>query len=475
MRRLLLLPILAALLSACGPLPAGLPRLHGPPAEAQLIQSEYDILLQDYVLPLDPATLGLAASTGMHDAVAQQLGDSAARGFPYATFRGDAAAVRDEIAQQYAAAERSYPQVDSTALAHDAMRAVAQSVDDCHTNFLTRAEYQQQQAEIQGTVQFGGIGASLKERPGSTPLIGEVFPGLPAATQGLHRGDAIVRVNGKDVSGLSAADVVALIRGPVGTVVQLDISRVGNSGTLHFAITRQDVAPPPLSAGLLGGAGAPIGYVHLYDFTPEMPPALQSVLQQFADHQANLWIVDLRDNSGGTVQALEDAASFLLPAGPIARLQSRDGQSQTLDASGQRLPAPRKLVLLTNSGSASASEIFAAALQERGAATVVGTPTAGCVAVGELHALADGSAIEYAADRVYTPVRDRVLNGSGVTPDLSVPMSLDDLAAGRDPQLAAAEAVVTGQLAPQPGAAPPSSGSGTPPKLLPGIPPAAGG
>lgn len=447
-----LTPLLAAplLLSACSPAfnLTAIPRYGSPPAEAQLIQSEYDVLLRDYVLPLEPPVLGMAASTGMHDAVAAEVGSAGAQAFPYATFAGSSADVRREIAQEYVAATQRYPQVNAVTLAHDAMASMAQSVDDCHTNFFTPSQYQEQQAELQGKVQFGGIGASLKDRPGSTPLVGEVFSGLPAAKAGLKQGDAIVRVNGRSVEGLSAATVVSLIRGKVGTVVNLDVQRAGQ-GMIHLAIIRQAVTPPSLSVGTLTtSTGATIGYVHLYNFTPDMPPQLQQALQQFAQRGVSEWVIDLRDNSGGALQALVDAASLFLPQGPIARFQDRSGQVSELDSTGQMAPPPQKMVLLVNHDSASAAEIFAAALQERMSVTVVGAATAGCVAVGEMHPLADGSAIEYAADKVYSPVQDRLLNGSGVTPNLPVAMSLDDLAAGKDPQLSAAVAVLQGQAAP---------------------------
>lgn len=469
MRRIIaLISCATLLLSACSPGLIAVPRFHGPPVQAQLVLSAYDTLMNDYVLPLDPSALALAAATGMQDAVSQG-NSAAAAAFTYLPFWGTQKEVRSELSQQFALTARQFPQVDPTVIAYTAITAMAQSINDCHTNFFTPSEYQQQQAEIQGKVQFGGIGASLKDRPGATPLVGEVFAGLPAAQAGLHPGDAIVRVDGKDIQGLSASTVVTLIRGPVGTVVSLDIQRTG-AGNLHFSITRRDVTPPALNAGTVtDSAGNEIGYAHIYSFTPEMPQELQQVLQQFQQRQAKLWIVDLRDNSGGTVQSLLEAVSLFVPQGPVAHFQNRAGHTDTINASGNAVAAPHRLVVLINNGSASASEIFAAAVQEQKQGSIVGTRSAGCVAVGEVHALADGSAIEYAADRVETPVQNRVLNGAGVTPDVTVAMSLADLAAGRDPQLAGAEAVLDGRLTPPSAATTPQApaGAASPPKLLP--------
>ncbi|HEY8743155.1 MAG TPA: S41 family peptidase [Chloroflexota bacterium] len=471
-------PLLAVcvLLSACSSNIAALPRYGSPPAEAQLIQSEYDALLGGYVLPLDPSALGLAAATGMQDAVAQQLGSTAAEHFPYATFSDDGPSVRLQIAQEYAAARKQYPQVTGSTLAHDAMASMAQSINDCHTNFFTPEQYKEQQAELAGSVQFGGIGASLKDRPGSTPLVGEVFAGLPAAQAGLQRGDAITAVNGQSVQGLSAGAVVSLIRGPVGSVVQLDVERYGQ-GSRHFAITRQDVAPPALSSGTIAtGVGAPLGYVHIYSFTDSMPAQLQQILQQFSQGGINRWVVDLRDNGGGTLQALVQTASLFIAQGPIASFEDRSGQSQELTATGQGTLSPQKVVLLVNHDSASASEILAAALQERAAIPVVGSATAGCVAVGKFQSLADGSAVEYAVDKVSTPVQHRVLNGAGVIPDTQVAMTLDDLAADKDPQLNAGVAVLQGQTVPSsPSPLPtPTAGAASSAKVVPGAPLAPG-
>jgi carboxyl-terminal processing protease len=471
-------PLLAVIicLAGCSPAVTSIPRYGSPPAEAQLIQSEYDALLGNYVLPLDPSVLGLAAATGMGEAVAQQLGPTAAEQFPYASFGDDGGTVRRQIAQEYVAASKAFPQVDSVTLAHDAMASMAESINDCHTNFFTQAQYQEQQAELAGTVQFGGIGASLKDRPGSTPLIADVFAGLPAAKAGVHPGDAIAQVNGRSVQGMAASAVVNLIRGPVGSVVQLDVQRSGQ-GTLHFSITREDVAPPALSTGTVAvGTGTPIGYAHIYGFTTGMPQLLQQDLQQFAQRGITNWILDLRDNSGGTLQSLVQTASFFIPQGPIAQFEDRTGQSDQLTTTGQGPTlVPQKMVLLVNHDSASASEIFAAALQERAAVPVVGATTAGCVAVGKFQTLADGSAIEYAVDRVSTPVQHRVLNGAGVVPDVQAAMSLDDLAAGKDPQLTAAVAVLEGQAAPTANPASPApagtaGGGGAAGKIIPGAP-----
>lgn len=421
------------------------PRFGGPSAEARLIQSEFDVLVNDYVLPLDPRVLGLATATGMYDAVASHLGTEAAAHFPYLSFAGNTAQVREEIAAQYAAARRTYPQISGQALAYGAMQQMATSVNDCHTNFFTPAAFRVQQAELEGKLVFGGIGAALQARPGNTPLIDEVFPGLPAAKAGLHRGDAIVRVDGQDVKGLPATKVVDLIRGPVGSVVRLDVEREG-VGMLRFTITRAKVSPPAMEAQVLSQGGQQFGYVHLFAFSPEMPAELQSALETFGQRGISSWIIDLRDNGGGTVQALQNTASLLLPGGPIAILQDRQGRQRQLDAGGLPYMGSHRLVVLVNNGTASASEILAAALQERAGAVVVGTRTAGCVAVGDLHPLANGSAIEYAADRVYTPLQGQLLNGVGVRPNVVIPLSLSDLAANRDPQLDAAVSILEGHV-----------------------------
>ena len=467
MRRVLPLLAVCLLLTGCGPTLLTIPRFHSPPAQESLVENAYRLLLNGYVTPPDPSVLALAAATGMRDAVAQQASDGVAAAFPYEQFWGNADQISAEIAQQYVVATQRYPAVDRTALAYDAISRMAQSLNDCHTQFFTPAQYQEQQAEINGTVQFGGIGASLRDRPDGPPLVGEVFSGLPAAKAGLKPGDAIERVNGTDVQGMSAKDVVTLIRGPVGSVVQLDVQRAG-AGTLHFAITRADVTPPSLNAGLLhDNAGNQIAYIQIFSFSPDMPDQLQGVLQQIAQRNIQLWVVDLRDDPGGTVDALQAAASMFVPQGGIATFQSRDGKTQALDVTGDAVNAPHRLVVLVNDGSASASEMFAAAVQEHQAGVVIGTRTAGCVAVGEMHRLADGSAIEFAADKVFTPVQHRTLNGAGVTPNVSISMSLDDLAAGHDPQLLAAEQLlINGQVAgaaATPGA--PDQGVPTPPAV----------
>jgi carboxyl-terminal processing protease len=229
----------------------------------------------------------------------------------------------------------------------------------------------------------------------------------------------------------------------------LTIERSG-VGLKQFDITREAVTPPAMNASTYRtNTGTVYGYIRIFDFTPDLPSELQNVLGQFAQRNVTGWVLDLRDSPGGTVDSFIGVGSEFIGTGPLAILQARNGSTQTVNTTGGATSSQHHMVVIVNDGTASAAEMLAAALQESNQTAVVGSQTAGCVAVGKVTNLSDGSALEYAVDRVYTPVQHHLLNGVGVTPNVVVPMTLDDLAAGKDPQLsAAAQVLLQGQVTP---------------------------
>jgi carboxyl-terminal processing protease len=165
------------------------------------------------------------------------------------------------------------------------------------------------------------------------------------------------------------------------------------------------------------------------------------VLEDFERRGMTGWIIDLRGNPGGRLDV--EAMSLFVREGVVVQARGRDGATEENRASGQALAALRPTVLLTNNQTGSVAEVFAAALQEYGAAHVIGANTNGCVGYTDVQYFGDGSSLAVTTHVNLGPVSDVVLNGVGVTPDQFVARTQDDIANARDPQLDAAVAYLS--------------------------------
>lgn len=327
-------------------------------------------------------------------------------------------------------------------LAHRAIRAAAASLNDCHTVFLDPQQYAEQLQRLSGQMQFGGIGVILGRREAPSPLvIAEVFDDSPAARAGLQPGDVIEAVDSQPTRDLETEALVQRIRGAVGTPVRLTIRRERTGERFEVTLLRAPIRPPVLRSQVLPG---PIGYIRIYSFPQTLPADLDTTLQAFDRQRVRALILDLRDNSGGDLQAVTASLSRFVRAGPLFHQVARTGERTTYQATQSYWLGARPLVVLVNQGTGSGGEIFAAAIQEHGTGRVVGTRTAGCVSTGQVFRLPDGSALEIATARVLTGLGQRELNRVGVQPDDEVPMTPADLAAGHDPQLDRARTLLGG-------------------------------
>src|SRR5205823_3190238 len=163
---------------------------------------------------------------------------------------------------------------------------------------------------------------------------------------------------------------------------------------------------------------------------------LRTAIGRFDKSKVKYWIIDLRGNPGGIPPA--DAISLFVADGVAVRARRRDGVIEEDPATGYVLPHLKPLDVLVDDGSASSSEIFALALQEHHAARLVGAKTYGCIGGTFIDDIGDGSALAVTFETMLGPVTSAELNGVGITPDVIAPRTVDDLAAGRDPQLDAA-------------------------------------
>ena len=314
------------------------------------------------------------------------------------------------------------------------LRSMADSLHDGHTSFLTPDE-----AARSRETSFAGIGV-LMSRPqdNQPPLIAEIFPNSPAASSGLKRGDRIVAVDGKDVSGQSVGDVATLIRGQPGTSVRIQVTRLNEPQPLEFNMKRATVQVEQVIGRQV--PNAPIGYLKIRQFTDaSVADNVLGILQQGGQRGLRGWVIDLRSNPGGSLNAvLASAAGFVDADHAVIGYQVDRQRHQTpLETQPLNLLNGAAVVVLVDHDTASGAEIFAAALQEAKVATLVGSKTAGNVGVATQLTLPDGSVLQVTEQRFVSPGGAQ-LDGVGVTPDIQVDMTDDDLQNDRDPQLAKA-------------------------------------
>lgn len=268
---------------------------------------------------------------------------------------------------------------------------------------------------------YSGLGVWLR-RDGATAnrqvVVANLVPGSPAAAAGLQVGDVILEVDGQSVSQLGVAEVVAALRGPAGTWVHLVVRR--GSSVLSVALQRSVVPAADVTADLLAPG---VLRIRVADFSVGVAADVAQLLATARQRGLTGVVLDLRGNPGGLLSEGVALAGDFLSGGPVVTLYGRSIPTQVLDAPlGGDLSTP--LVVLVDGGTASAAEVVAGALQDRGRAVLVGSRTFGKGSVQEPIQLSDGSAIEVTVAHYRTPDGQN-LEGVGLQPDIVVPASAD--------------------------------------------------
>ncbi len=259
----------------------------------------------------------------------------------------------------------------------------------------------------------------------------------------MRLGDAVIGVDGVDVSGWINSRVVELVRGVPGTTVQLRVDRPGVVEPLEIAIERAEIESTLVESRLIHGEDGITGYVQLKGFARSVEPVLPRVFEELHAQGATTWVLDLRNNGGGSVPTFASVASMFIKEGTLGVTVDRNGAEtlistvRTGGVSGHKEYA-QPLAVLVNSLSASASELLAADLQEYGAGRVFGETTAGCFGNSQLFRIPDGSDMWITVRALQSGLARRDVHKQGVTPDEVVRRTRLDLARGDDPQLGAA-------------------------------------
>jgi carboxyl-terminal processing protease len=317
-----------------------------------------------------------------------------------------------------------------------ALRGIMNSVRDPYTVYLSPREIQGLNESLSGG-NFGGIGVYIYQLKDGRIVV-QPIEALPAARSGMKPGEVVDTVDGNPVRGLPIDRVEAMIRGEAGTVVHLRAHTYKSpSAERTYAIVREIIHVPTVRAKMEG----PIDYIRLSDFGTTSGEEVRKALLQGKANGARAYILDLRDNGGGLLDAAVEISSLFIPQGTIVSTIRRDGQRTTDEALGDAIGGLQPVVVLVNKYTASASEITSGALQDYHLATLVGTRTFGKGVVQSIYPLPDQGALKITTARYLTPA-GRDIQHHGIQPDVVVdqdpnPSIIDTPA---DKQLAAAKA-----------------------------------
>jgi carboxyl-terminal processing protease len=324
-------------------------------------------------------------------------------------------------------------------LMQGAIQGMMQALGDPHSSYMNPEQYQQANMQYEG--EYEGIGAYIDTSTDYITII-STMPGSPAEEVGLQPGDQVLAVDGEDMTGIDGSLVIQRILGPAGTNVQLSIRREGVADVLEFEIKRALISLPSVESKMLEDN---IAYIKLNDFGTRTTEEFQDALKELVTDDTQGLIVDLRGNPGGLLTTSVEVASELLPNGIVLTERFGDGTEQEYDVHPGGLATEIPLIVLVNGGSASASEIVAGAIQDTERGILVGETTFGKGSVQSWIALSnDAGAIRVTIARWYTP-DDRQIAEIGLTPDVEVPITEEDVQAGIDPQLEKAIEILESQ------------------------------
>ncbi len=319
--------------------------------------------------------------------------------------------------------------VDDLALMRGAIRGMLEALGDQHTSYMDPDQFRQANMPLEG--EYEGIGAWV-DITGEYLVITAPIPNTPAERAGLKSGDTVIKVNGEDMAGVDGNLVLRRILGPAGTEVTLTIQREGQE-PFDVTIIRAKITIPSVESKMLEGN---IAYVRLNTYGDKTTADLRKALIDILKKKPAGLVFDLRNNGGGYLQTAIEVVSEFLPGGKVAMYEIHgDGSRETFTTRKGGSAGEIPMVVLVNEGTASASEITAGALQDYQRAKLVGVTTYGKGSVQNWIPLADEQgAVRVTIARWVTP-KERQINKVGLTPDVVVELTQEDVDAGRDPQL----------------------------------------
>jgi len=308
---------------------------------------------------------------------------------------------------------------------------LAASLNDPYTFFLPPVENQQFTSDMSGS--FEGVGMEIDVKDGILTVISPL-KGTPAEAAGVKAGDQVLKIDGVSTTGLDVSTAVDKIRGPAGSTVTLTMLRDGWTAPKDIKVTRQVINVPVVTTTKRSDGIFVIG---LSEFTANSPDLFRNGLRDFVESGDTKLILDMRGNPGGYLEAAVEIGSWFLPTGDVIVTEDYAGHQTNIvhrsygyNVFNKNL----KMVILVDGGTASASEILASALRSYGVAQLVGVNTFGKGVVQQLFDVTPDTTIKITVARWLTPDGSQIPH-TGIIPDVNVPFTDADKAAGKDPQM----------------------------------------
>ena len=307
-----------------------------------------------------------------------------------------------------------YDETDTDALKSGMYAGLLSGVNDKYSTYYTAEEYEQSQIGMTG--KYYGIGAGLTQDIKTMVVtVNKIYDGTPSKDAGLLKDDVILSVEDVEATSMELSELVQLIRGEEGTTVHLEVYRPATGENLSFDVERANVTLPSVASEMLTEE---IGYIRIESFETDTAAQFETALAELENAGMHSLVIDLRYNGGGLVDSVVQILDDILPEGLLVYTEDKYGNRQEYKSSGEtHFDYP--LAVLVNEDSASASEIFAGAIQDYEYGTLIGTKTFGKGIVQSLFKLSDGDAVKLTTAKYFTP-KGNYIHGVGIEPDIEL-------------------------------------------------------
>ena len=327
--------------------------------------------------------------------------------------------VLDKINKQYVDEVNQGDAMDA------AINGVLQSLDP-YSSYMSPDNFKEMETETSG--KFGGLGIEVGMEFGVVKVI-TPMDDSPASREGVKAGDYIVKINGVQVQGKTLSEAVELMRGPVGSKLEITVRRKGVRKALVFEIVREIIEIKSVKSKIIDDN---IGYIRLTAFNENSSKQVKNKIQKFKKNKINKYVLDLRNNPGGLLSQAVKISDFFLDNGEIVSTKSRkSSENKKYFAKKGDIINGETLVVLINYGSASASEIVAGALKDHKRAVVIGENSYGKGSVQSIIPLKNKGAIRLTISKYYLP-SGKSISGTGITPDIEIAESSDEFRIGTE-------------------------------------------
>lgn len=322
-------------------------------------------------------------------------------------------------------------------LLYGAISGMTESLGDDYTIFMKPEKTESFIESVSGEESFEGVGMEIAIK-GKVLTVVAPLEGTPAYRAGIKPGDKILKIDDTPTDDLLLEEAVNLIRGEKGTQVTLTINRKTFDAPKEITITRDIIQVPVVRweiADPSTSLGASIAYIRIYHFTSNLPSKFEEIVSEILNSDAEKIILDLRNNPGGYLEVAVEIASWFIPKGEVVvKEEFKNGEIDEYKSKGYKPLQNFPVVVLINGGSASASEIVAGALHDIKGIELLGEKTFGKGSIQSLERFKDGSSLKITVAKWLTPSGISIAD-EGLTPDIEIELTQEDIDADRDPQL----------------------------------------